>query len=354
MLISRKGNLSLKSPLERVIEKTEAAGVPVEYISEAEEDRAVFMDTRDESFLAVQQTDEGIEYSMYAPDLTLIDGGVWDMEEEIDLKSAAAEMLDTSEFFVGIPDYDEFIYLTEMNTDIDVPAELAKLKAKALANLPSASSMRKAKQEEQPTVNPSEKAADSSKKEPKSGVAVTYHFISDDVVTGGAKSKFKANVEAIKTLQKIETENRYATPEEQSVMAKYVGWGGIPQAFTSDRVSENIGGNLGEAAQSGWETEQQQLKELLTDDEYKAARASTLTSFYTPPEVMSSVNEYFVEGSGWLDNAAYDQELKNSKLSPKDFYEKVTRINASYVDSQGKTGQIDVSKSEYDMLSEKT
>ena len=69
---------------------------------------------------------------------------------------------------------------------------------------------------------------------------------------------------------------------------------------------------------------------------------------------MSSVNEYFVEGSGWLDNAAYDQELKNSKLSPKDFYEKVTRINASYVDSQGKTGQIDVSKAEYDMLSEKT
>ena len=69
---------------------------------------------------------------------------------------------------------------------------------------------------------------------------------------------------------------------------------------------------------------------------------------------MSSVNEYFVEGSGWLDNAAYDQELKNSKLSPKGFYETVTRINASYVDSQGKTGQIDVSKAEYDMLSEKT
>ena len=69
---------------------------------------------------------------------------------------------------------------------------------------------------------------------------------------------------------------------------------------------------------------------------------------------MSSVNEYFVDGVGWLDNAAYDQEVKKSKLSPKDFYEKVSRINADYVDTQGKIGQIDVSKSEYDLLTEKT
>lgn len=142
---------------------------------------------------------------------------------------------------------------------------------------------------EEPVVNTPEKIT-VSKNEKKSGVPYTYHFNADDVVKGGAKSKFKANIEAIQTLQKIETENRYATPEEQSVMAKYVGWGGIPQAFTIDRAAaENIGGNLINSTPSGWENEQKQLRELLSDEEYKAARASTLTSFYTPPEVTDGV-----------------------------------------------------------------
>ena len=66
-------------------------------------------------------------------------------------------------------------------------------------------------------------------------------------------------------------------------------WGGIPQAFTTDRAADNIGGNLGDAAPTGWEEEQQELRQLLSDDEYKAARASTLTSFYTPPEVTDGV-----------------------------------------------------------------
>ena len=68
----------------------------------------------------------------------------------------------------------------------------------------------------------------------------------------------------------------------------------------------------------------------------------------------SSVNEYFVDGIGWLDNADYDREQKFSELSPKDFYAKVTQINCSYVDTEGRTGQIDVSKKDYDILTEKT
>ena len=68
----------------------------------------------------------------------------------------------------------------------------------------------------------------------------------------------------------------------------------------------------------------------------------------------SSVNEYFVDGIGWLDNAAYDREQKFSELSPKDFYAKVTQINCSYVDTDGRTGQMDVSRNDYDMLIERT
>lgn len=72
-------------------------------------------------------------------------------------------------------------------------------------------------------------------------------------------------------------------------MAKYVGWGGIQQAFISDRAAESIFSNLDGAAPGGWENEQKELLELLSSDEYKAARASTLTSFYTPPDVTNGV-----------------------------------------------------------------
>ncbi len=68
----------------------------------------------------------------------------------------------------------------------------------------------------------------------------------------------------------------------------------------------------------------------------------------------SSVNEYFVDGIGWLDNASYDREQKFSELSQKGFYAKVTQMNVSYVDTEGRTGQIDVSKKDYDILTEKT
>lgn len=105
--------------------------------------------------------------------------------------------------------------------------------------------------------------------------AQNYSFREDDIVVGGAKTKYTANVEAIKTLQKVERENRNATPDEQSVMAKYSGWGGIPQAF--DKRNDS------------WEKEYAELKNLLSNSEYSDARASTLTSFYTPPAITDSV-----------------------------------------------------------------
>ena len=126
------------------------------------------------------------------------------------------------------------------------------------------------------------------KKEPKSGTPVTYHYHEGSEVKG-AKAKFRANVAAIETLRKVEAENRFATPEEQAVMAKYSGWGGIPQAFTTDLVADRTGGSLGEAAPDSWAAEQAQLMALLTPDEYSAARESTLTSFYTPPEVTDCI-----------------------------------------------------------------
>lgn len=116
---------------------------------------------------------------------------------------------------------------------------------------------------------------------PKKNVkASTYHFDPDNVVVGGAAARCDANIAAIETLLKIESEKRLATPEEQKIMARYSGWGGTAQAFVAD--TENVSAD-------SWGARQTRLRELLTADEYTAARSSTLTSFYTPPEVIDSV-----------------------------------------------------------------
>ena len=116
---------------------------------------------------------------------------------------------------------------------------------------------------------------------PKKNVkASTYHFDPDNVVVGGAAARCDANIAAIETLLKLESEKRLATPEEQKIMARYSGWGGTAQAFVAD--NENVSAD-------SWGARQARLRELLTADEYNAARSSTLTSFYTPPEIIDSV-----------------------------------------------------------------
>ena len=104
-----------------------------------------------------------------------------------------------------------------------------------------------------------------------------FHITDDDLGSGGPKAKFKANMEAIRLLKELEQEQRLATPEEQEVLSRYVGWGGIPQAF--------------EERNSAWAEEYTQLKGVLTPEEYSAARASTLNAFYTSPTVIKAMYE---------------------------------------------------------------
>jgi N12 class adenine-specific DNA methylase len=293
--------------VEKLIQRAQDMGIPVEIrnselAEEIEQEQAVFMDIRDETFIELHQTEEGISYSIYAPDLTLTDGGVWEMEETMSLLTAAAEILaTTSNALAEVEDYNHFMALVDMDASLDIPRELAQLKADILASLPNEAAevidvdYTEVDEEKTEETEPKRVAVNAPERVtvtpviPKSGTPITYHFNEGDIVQGGAKSKFKANIQAIKTLQKIEAENRYATPEEQSILAGYVGWGGIPQAFTTDFAADSIGGNLGEAAPTGWEEEQLELRSLLSEDEYKAARESTLTSFYTPPEVTDGV-----------------------------------------------------------------
>ena len=104
-----------------------------------------------------------------------------------------------------------------------------------------------------------------------------FHITDDDLGVGGPKAKFKANMEAIRLLKELEQDQRLATPEEQEVLSRYVGWGGIPQAF--------------EERNSAWAEEYTQLKGILTPEEYSAARASTLNAFYTSPTVVKAMYE---------------------------------------------------------------
>lgn len=104
-----------------------------------------------------------------------------------------------------------------------------------------------------------------------------YSLLGQTRQYGGAVTKYNDNIAAIQTLKQIESEGRLATPAEQETLSKYVGWGGLPQAF--------------DMSAKGWESKAQEVRALLSDSEYKAARSSTLNAHYTPPEVVSAIWE---------------------------------------------------------------
>ena len=139
-----------------------------------------------------------------------------------------------------------------------------------------------------------------------------YHINDNLLGAGTPKEKVKRNIEAIKLLHKLEDENRLANSEEQNILSKYVGWGGLPDVFDESKTN--------------WSKEYYELKELLTDEEYKSARASTLTAFYTPPVVINAIYNTLknmgVEQANILEPSCgignflgmLPQEMKSSKL----------------------------------------
>ena len=114
--------------------------------------------------------------------------------------------------------------------------------------------------------------------------AENFRILDDNLGKGGAKEKFWRNIKAIATLKQIESENRNATPEEQHILSQYVGWGGLADAFDTDKA--------------GWRVEYDELKGVLTPEEYAAARASTLNAHYTSPTVIRAIYDA-VENMGF-------------------------------------------------------
>lgn len=139
-----------------------------------------------------------------------------------------------------------------------------------------------------------------------------FRITDDDLGHGGAKTKYGFNVAAIRTLQTIEAESRIATAEEQDVLSRYVGWGGIPQAFDAENAS--------------WVNEYAELKQLLSEDEYNSARESTLNAHYTSPTVIKAMYQA-IENMGFKTGNVLEpacgignffglvpESMKNSKL----------------------------------------
>ena len=118
---------------------------------------------------------------------------------------------------------------------------------------------------------------ETERKEAEPYKAQNFRITDDHLGEGGAKTKYAFNIAAIQTLKQIEAEGRQARPDEQEILSRYVGWGGLPQAFDAENAS--------------WQKEYQQLKSLLTDEEYAAARGSTLNAHYTSPVVIRAMYE---------------------------------------------------------------
>ena len=152
------------------------------------------------------------------------------------------------------------------------------------AHSPAVSILIDGQWQEFPSASAAEKASYADLKAASHRNAKNFRITDDDLGAGGAKAKFQANLNAIQLLKHLEAEGLQASPEQQQVLSRYVGWGGLPDAFDASKPS--------------WASEYQELKAALTPEEYTAARASTLNAHYTSPTVIRAIYEA-VENMGF-------------------------------------------------------
>ena len=219
------------------------------------------------------QSDEGADYS----DLTSVDVGYTTTEDEkheiharVNLESFKVETL-VDDVMVRQEQYESLADMVENALPYLDFGELTAVSDEEIA---------KTVAEPEPVVPAWEKKktkAQSYDIHPEIPMAerVNFNLSEHPVEEVPKKERFRRNLEAIQLLKKCQAENRFATPDEQLILSKYVGWGGIPEAFDPDN--------------SAWATEYLELKTVLDADEYASAKESTLTAFYTPPEVISAV-----------------------------------------------------------------
>ena len=268
--------------------------------------------------------DEGYYYEIYNNFGTEIDGGLLEYSEidntkqsELDIRKRLAEFTDIEELAnENLREVSqEFIDALESGAIAEEVgnAVLEKVEndtinaideLKAIGQAQKVINLFKAREENGKPLNRDEYYKNQEK--------INYHIDNNSLGEGTPKEKVRRNIDAIKLLKKLEDENRLANSEEQNILSKYVGWGGLPDVF--DESKDN------------WSEEYNELKEILTDEEYKSARASTLTAFYTPPVVINAIYDTLksmgVEQANILEPSCgtgnflgmLPQEMQSSKL----------------------------------------
>ena len=268
--------------------------------------------------------DEGYYYAIYNNFGTEIDGGLLEYSEidntkqsELDIRKRFAEFTDIEELAnENLREVSqEFIDALESGAIAEEVgnAVLEKVEndtinaideLKAIGQAQKVINLFKAREENGKPLNRDEYYKNQEK--------INYHIDNKSLGEGTPKEKVRRNIDAIKLLKKLEDENRLANKEEQEILASYVGWGGLPDVF--DESKDN------------WSEEYNELKEILTDEEYKSARASTLTAFYTPPVVINAIYDTLksmgVEQANILEPSCgtgnflgmLPQEMQSSKL----------------------------------------
>lgn len=270
--------------------------------------------------------DEGYYYAIYNNFGTEIDGGLLEYSEidntkqsELDIRKRLADFTDIEELAKEnlrevsqelIDNLESGVIAEEVGNAVlekvenDAINVVNELKEKDIEQAQNVLNLFKAREENGKPLDRDEYY----KKQEK----INYHIDNNSLGEGTPKEKVRRNIEAIKLLHKLEDENRLANSEEQNILSKYVGWGGLPDVF--DESKDN------------WREEYNELKEILTDEEYKSARASTLTAFYTPPVVINAIYDTLksmgVEQANILEPSCgtgnflgmLPQEMQSSKL----------------------------------------
>lgn len=231
--------------------------------------------------------DEGYYYAIYNNFGTEIDGGLLEYSEidntkqsELDIRKRLAEFTDIEELANEnlrevsqefIDALESGAIAEEVGNAVLEKVEKDTINAidelKAIEQAQKVNDLFKAREENGKPLNRDEYYKNQGK--------INYHIDNNSLGEGTPKEKVRRNIDAIRLLKKLENENRLASKEEQEILATYVGWGGLPDVFDENKTN--------------WSEEYHELKELLTDDEYKSARASTLTAFYTPPIVINAI-----------------------------------------------------------------
>lgn len=268
--------------------------------------------------------DEGYYYEIYNNFGTEIDGGLLEYSEidntkqsELDIRKRLAEFTDIEELANEnlrevsqefIDALESGAIAEEVGNAVVEKVENDTINAidelKAIGQAQKVINLFKAREENGKPLNRDEYYKNQEK--------INYHIDNNSLGKGTPKEKVRRNIDAIKLLKKLEDENRLANKEEQEILASYVGWGGLPDVF--DKSKDN------------WSEEYNELKEILTDEEYKSARASTLTAFYTPPVVINAIYDTLksmgVEQANILEPSCgtgnflgmLPQEMQSSKL----------------------------------------